>query len=60
MLSSSGHLNLKNLNVQNVPWALTTIPGGSMDNKKTGITATHVISRLNQFQKDVLMHSLLS
>lgn len=40
------------VNVQNVPWAPKTIPGGSMDNKKLALQLLTRISKLNKFQKD--------
>ena len=36
--------------VQNVPWALTTIPGRSMGNKKLASQLLTVISKLNKLQ----------
>ena len=42
----------ENLNIQNIPWALTTIPGGSMDNKKLVSQILTVISKLKKFKND--------
>lgn len=42
----------EDLNVQNIPYALTTIAGGSMDNKKLQSQLLSVISKLNKFQNN--------
>ena len=42
----------QNINVQNVPWALTIIPSGFMDNGKLTSQLLAVIFKLNKFQKD--------
>ena len=42
----------QNLNVQNVPWAVTTIPNSVMDNAKLVLQLLTLISKPNKFQKD--------